>query len=323
MFLRYILVGLFGPILANIALLVFIFAYRYYKGIYMIPEADRFYLGVDGGGSTCRFRLVDESGGVLGEQRGTATNVTTDFDRSLVELNAQWAALSATTGIPSDKVVAHFGLAGAMDEATCQRVAAALPFARITVSDDRETTLIGALGGRDGIVIAVGTGSFVGARIGYNSELRGGWGPRLGDQASGAWMGRDLLTRVLLMEDGLIEATPLLIETRAAFNTPSDIVTAAADPARRAAFAPAIITAANENDAVALDIVNKGTAYLIAAVRSLGYETGTTLCTIGGLGAHYAPYLAAEFQSDLTQPKGSALDGAIAMARQQLQAVRA
>ena len=280
----------------------------------MIPAVKQYYLGVDGGGSTCRLRLIDGTGAVLAEARGAATNVSTALKTSLDELNAQWEALRRSSGIPARQVAAHFGLAGVLNDRIATRVARALPFRRVTVSDDRETTLIGTLSQSNGIVVAVGTGSFVGARIDGRSRILGGWGFNLGDQGSGAWMGRELLSRVLLLEDELTAPTPLLTAARAAFPTAADIVAGAGDPAQLATFAPQIMAAMEAGDPAARDIVETGAAYLANAVRALGYTPGTRLCAIGGLGPHYVPYLPDEMRADMTPADGTALDGAVALA---------
>ncbi len=282
----------------------------------MIPVTEQYFLGVDGGGSTCRLRLVDPSGTQVSTVTGAGTNVTTDFDAALIELNARWAEISSETGISADQVSAHFGLAGAIDNTIRTRVAAALPFARITVSDDRETTLVGALGTADGMIFSVGTGSFAGARINGGSRLVGGWGLRLSDQASGAWLGREILTRVMLLEDGLTPASALLREIRTRFSSPADIIAHAGDPARLASLAPQIVAAARAGDPAATEVMAAGAAYIVKLIDALGYRPGTRICALGGLGPHYRDFLPENIVADMSEPDGSALDGAVILAQQ-------
>lgn len=282
----------------------------------MIPAMNRYVLGVDGGGSTCRLRLFDPSGAEISTRIGTATNVTTDFDAALSELNARWSEISRETGVSASQVSAHFGLAGAIDSTIRTRVAAALPFDRVTVSDDRITTLIGALGKADGMIVSVGTGSFAGVQRAGRARLAGGWGLRLSDQASGAWLGREILTQVMLLEDAVIPGSALLKEIRARFPSPADIIAFASDPAKLASLAPQIVKAAQTGDPVATEVMTRGADYLIKLLGALGHTPGLRICVLGGLGPQYCNFLPASLTADISQPDGNALDGAVTLAQQ-------
>ena len=70
--------------------------------------------------------------------------------------------------------------------------------------------------------------------------------------------------------------------------------------------------AAKAGDSAGLSLMWQGATFLRFALDGLGHRAGEPLCLTGGVGVHYAPYL-----DDLTliAPKGSALDGALALAR--------
>ena len=87
---------------------------------------------------------------------------------------------------------------------------AGLPFAVTRIESDAFVALKGALGDDDGITAALGTGSVFGAQRGGKVRMIGGWGFRLGDQGSGAWMGRALFEAALLAHDGLNDLAPIL-----------------------------------------------------------------------------------------------------------------
>lgn len=273
-------------------------------------------VGVDGGGTACRFALTH--GGTRVEHRAGPANVHSDFTAALCTLTDGLEALATKAGL-ADLAPArlYMGLAGVTGAPMAERVAAALPYRNVTVADDRLSAVTGALGARDGAVIGIGTGSFLARRSGGRVTLMGGWGFALGDEASGAWLGRRLLQKVLHVADGLAPATALTEATLLEFGgTPADLVAFArtASPARFAAMAPEILKAAGTGDAAATAIMAEGAAYILRGLDNLGWTPGETLCPLGGLGPHYAAFLPEDVAASIAAPAGSALDGALALA---------
>lgn len=270
--------------------------------------------GIDGGGSTCRFALL--TGRVRSEVSLGAANAFTDRAGAIATLREGIAALAARAGLSDGEIASarlHAGLAGIMTPADAADVASALPVRQARVTDDRPTSLRGALGGADGTLAAIGTGSFFGRQAEGDTRFIGGWGFRLGDEASGAWLGRTLLSSVLHAVDGLRPRTPLADAILAQFDgAPSEIVTAAQDYSPRdfAVLAVKAVDAAGRNDPLGLDLMRDGAAWLTKAVTSLGWTRDEPLCLIGGLGPHYAAYIDAQVCPAL----GNALDGALALA---------
>jgi glucosamine kinase len=270
--------------------------------------------GIDGGGSTCRFALL--KGGVRSEVSLGAANAFTDRGGAIATLREGIAVLAARAGLSDAEVGSarlHAGLAGIMTQADAADVAAALPVRQARVTDDRPTSLRGALGGTDGTLAAIGTGSFFGRQAAGVTRFIGGWGFRLGDEASGAWLGRSLLSSTLHAVDGLRPWTPLAEAVLAGFDgAPSELVTAAQGYAPRdfAALAVKAVEAAGRSDPLALDLMREGAAWLTKAVTSLGWTRNEPLCLIGGLGPQYAGFIDAE----VFAPLGNALDGALALA---------
>jgi glucosamine kinase len=270
--------------------------------------------GIDGGGSTCRFALM--TGGVRTELSLGAANAFTDRAGAIATLRDGITALASGAGLSQADVASarlHAGLAGIMTAADAADVAAALPVRQARVTDDRPTSLRGALGGADGTLAAIGTGSFFGRQNGGDTRFIGGWGFRLGDEASGAWIGRSLLSSVLHAVDGLRPMTPLIGAVLDDFDdAPSKLVTAAQDYSPRdfAALAARAVDAARQNDPLAIELMRDGAAWTIRAVTALGWTRAEPLCLIGGLGPHYAPFM----DADVSAPRGNALDGALALA---------
>jgi len=273
-------------------------------------------VGVDGGGTACRFALTHA--GTRVEHRAGPANVYSDFRAALETLTGGLNALTAKAGLSDLRDARiYLGLAGVTGARMAAEVAAALPYRNVTVADDRLTAVTGALGGRDGAVIGIGTGSFLARKAGGRVALMGGWGFALGDEASGAWMGRRLLQNVLHVADGLVPATALTEAALQKFGgTPAGVVEFAreASPARFAAHAPDILEAAMAGDAAAKAIMDDGAAYILRGLNALGWQPGETLCPLGGLAPHYAAFLPAEVAASFAEPVGSALDGALALA---------
>jgi glucosamine kinase len=271
-------------------------------------------IGIDGGGTSCRGALV--VGGRRHEVTLGPANVSTGFDAAIATLVATLDALAAAAGLARADlrdVPAHLGLAGVMGDAIAARVAAALPLACVAVTDDRPTSIAGALGDADGAVAAIGTGSFVGRQAGGRITGVGGWGFYLGDQAAGAWLLRRCLEETMLAHDGLAPATDLTLAMLAAHGgDPAAIVmfATAATPGDFARLARDVVAAADAGDPLGIRLMDEGADYIRRALHRLGWVAPERLVLTGGLGPAYARRLGLP----VTPPLGTALDGALALA---------
>ena len=278
-------------------------------------------IGVDGGGTGCRAAIGTAQAGVLGRAEGGRANAATDFDLALKNVLKTVEAAADNAGITRADLrhaVAHAGLAGIHDQSEGRRFAAALPYSNVVVSDDRATAVTGALGGRDGYLLSIGTGTIAATSQSGAFKYVSGWGFQISDQASGAWLGRATLEQVLLCHDGLADHTPLTQEVFARFdNTPEALVafSMCAKPGDFATFAPAILKAARSNDPFARNLIAKGADFLSRCLVQLGFEAGNALCLSGGIGPHYAEFLSEDIMSGHRALAGSALDGAFQLAQ--------
>jgi glucosamine kinase len=275
------------------------------------------HIGVDGGGTGCRLALV--RGKARFETKGGPCNVSTDTAGALRELSAGLDRLAAQSGLDRGAVRALpicLGLAGVVTGDPRPDVTEALRLGRARVLDDRAVALRGALGSRDGALVGLGTGSFFALQQGGQVRLAGGWGLRLGDEASGAWLGREILRYTLEVVDGL-ERESLLTETLLArLAGPAGIVafSLSARPQDYAAFAPEIVAAAEAGDFAGREIMRRGRAHVVATLEGMGWHAGMPLVLAGGLAESYKPHLPSEFQGALAAPEASPLDGALALA---------
>lgn len=279
---------------------------------------------VDGGGTGCRAAIAGADGSVLAYAAGGPANYTTNATQAVNNVVDTVRDAAAQLGSKSpiiQKLVAHVGLAGIMSDADARSVATQLPFDICNITDDRETSLIGALGDRDGALLAIGTGTFAASRHGNNMRYFGGWGFRVGDQASGARLGRELLEHTLMVCDGLEAESDLTRSTLAKFSGSSaDIVAFAstANPDDYATFAPLIVNAAIASDPVGHKLMERGAAYLDTILGSADISEDDIVCLTGGVGPHYERYLRPEYRDRIHQPMGVALDGALQLARRKL-----
>lgn len=278
-------------------------------------------IAVDGGGSGCRALVGDARGQVLGRGAAGPANATTDLPGAIRNADLAIAQARADAGLDAAApVAAHLGLAGALTAEVRTRVAEALGLPDARVTDDLETMAAGALGGEDGVLIAVGTGSVLAAVRAGRLHRVGGWGLQVSDQASGAWLGRTLLERVLLCHDGLEPHSALTRAVLAEMGGPLGIVDFAtqARPSDFAGLAPRVVAATG--DAQAEVLLSRGVAYLEQALRALDWRADEPVCLSGGLGAAYADRLPEAVRAVLVAPRGTALDGAFLLARGALEA---
>ena len=279
-------------------------------------------LGIDGGGTGCRVAIADATGTIIGSATGGPANYTSSPTQTVSNLSLaiQDALYSAHLTIQHlANCSAHIGLAGIMDEKDSHMLSSALPsFAKITVSDDRITSVTGALGDNEGALISIGTGTIVGVQKGDSIRFFGGWGLQVSDQASGGWLGRKLLEQCLLVHDGLQPTSELTTSTLRRFGKdPVQIVSFAAQarPADYATFAPKIIEAASAGDKNGLMLMKQGANYLNTCLYTSAIADEFMICLSGGVGPSYEPYLEPCFANRLQPSKGTALDGALQLAK--------
>ncbi|MBN9890243.1 BadF/BadG/BcrA/BcrD ATPase family protein [Salipiger abyssi] len=273
-------------------------------------------LAADAGGSTCRLAL--ERDGERIEVRLGAANVTSDFDGALRTLVSGLSELVKQAGLSLDALrpcPAYLALAGVTGPEIAARVAAALPLDQAVIAEDRRAAVLGALGEEKGCVAGIGTGSFLARQEGSVFATLGGHGLVLGDEASGAWLGRELLTYTLRAQDGLEAHSPLTETVLGEMGGGSGIVAFAAQatPETFGRLAPRI--AAAQGDAAADMLMRRGAGYIATGLNALGWGPGEPLCLIGGVAGSYADWLPREMAQALRPAKGSALDGALALAR--------
>jgi glucosamine kinase len=282
---------------------------------------DQYFLGIDGGATRCRARLRAVSGTVLAESGGAAANIYVDYDGALavVRSTISQALLRAGLGVEDyGRVAVGLGLAGLSTGTEAARIVGDLRgYARVSAANDAATALLGAHAGADGGIVVAGTGSIAMARVAGDERMIGGRGFLLGDDGSAARVGADAIRAALRACDGLGRSTPLTRSVMLRFADDPDAVVQwalTAKPSDYGAFAPLVLGAAGEGDAVAETIVATAAsalAKLTHAVRALGAKD---VALVGGLGDAIYPHLPIELRAILRRPLFDAVDGAILLA---------
>jgi glucosamine kinase len=281
------------------------------------------FLGVDGGATSCRARLCDVDGNLLGEGSSGSANIHSDLAGSLRSISAACNSAFETAGLNPLKTYqthAGFGLAGAGVNTACESARSRMvSFASLVVDTDAYIAWLGAHQGADGAIVILGTGSCGLAVVDGCRMSVGGWGPEISDEAGGQRMGREALRRALWAFDGRAEKTPLSEKILACFDwDPSRIVgfAAKASAAQYAKFAPLVLECAAEGDPLAVALVEEAAeaaAHIIIRMVELGAPNVTL---IGGLAKPLLSWLPAYARDYLCEPKSDPVAGAILMARQ-------
>ncbi|WP_074257427.1 hypothetical protein [Vannielia litorea] len=274
-------------------------------------------IGCDGGGSGSRLVLVWD--GLRHEVTGGPANATSDLAGAVAEVAGLLERAAAAAGVPCSAlagVPAHFALAGVVTGEIAEEVARALPVPGV-VEEDRRAAVRGALGARAGFVAGIGTGSYLARQGPEGFASIGGHGLVLGDEASGAWLGRALLKAVLAEADGLAEGSDLTRAVSGEMGGVAGVVgfAATAGPQEFARLAPRMFAA--EGDPVVAAILEEGAGYIVRGLEALGWQAGDALCLTGGVGPRYAGLLPGGMQAALVEPEGSGLEGALALALEQ------
>ncbi len=174
----------------------------------------KYFIGVDGGGSGTRVVVADHSRQVIAEAEGAPSALGQGIEqawRSIMDTIAK-ALANEKLHVPMlSECAIGLGLSGANNIIWKNKFLLKNPgFLTISLDTDGFTTLLGAHGGKPGVIVAVGTGS-VGMVLKKNGEriAVSGWGFPAGDEASGAWLGMKAAGLAQKTLDGRREASTL------------------------------------------------------------------------------------------------------------------
>ena len=293
-------------------------------------------VGVDGGGTKCRACVFTPEMQPIGYGVSGPANIARYSANAFesIQHSVKLALFDARIDWPQSslKVDVYAGLAGYnVPSAKAELSAWQHPFSSLTATTDLSAALYGAHDGEDGSILLIGTGSCAASLCDGNVHQLGGHGFQLGDKGSGAWIGQQALTCVMLNVDG--DHRPGFSEFASAMmqalqvNHGRQIVDqyCRAAPADFAKLAPQVFALARQGQPIALDIIKDGVQYLDSIAKQAIEISGGTLALVGGLSDSIRPWLSDELKQHIRPARHGAEKGAVlwGLASHQLNALAA
>jgi glucosamine kinase len=278
-------------------------------------------LGVDGGGTRSRARLCGFTGEVLGEGQAGAANMRFGLEEGLAAADAAVAQCFEAAGLARQehRVAACFALAGASDPGMRAEIESRRhEFYLAIFTTDSHAACVGAHRGADGGVVIAGTGSIGEAFVKGRHYRVGGWGFPLSDEGSGAWIGSELVRRVLWAHDGRIAWTALLKTAFEQFESDPHAIVRWMGPARPrdfASLAPLAVEHAIAGDAAGCELMRLAASHIATLANRLFALGAPRVALSGGLAASIEPWLDEKTRHLLVPPAADALTGAADLAR--------
>ncbi|USD40707.1 N-acetylglucosamine kinase [Vibrio sp. SCSIO 43135] len=280
-----------------------------------------YYVGIDGGGTSCRARIRDENGVLIGEAKSGSANILLGVDTAMASIQEAIIQAAQKGGL-SDKdfCAMHLGLvlAGAEQKSAWQDfMSQAHPFASMTLNTDAYGACIGAHNGDDGAIMIAGTGS---CGIYLNSgqqHVVGGREFPISDQGGGAVMGLRLIQKVLLIQDGIGEPCQLSQYVMKHFSDDVDNIVAwskTAIPKDYGQFSPAIFEHAQNGDYLAIDMLQQTAADIEMFLVALHRKGANRICLMGSIAERILAWLSPPVQQWIVSPQFDAIEGGIMIA---------
>jgi N-acetylglucosamine kinase-like BadF-type ATPase len=252
-------------------------------------------LGIDAGGSKTVALVADSNGRMVGEGRAGGANLQTEGELQVEKVLHEVIEL-AMHGRQEPPDAVCLGMAGVdreSDGRVIRDIMRRLGFRQNTlIVNDALIALVAGAGASPGVVVISGTGS-----IAYGVSHRGlaaragGWGPTLGDEGSGYWIGRRALEAVVRDADGRGPRTALTEKVLEYFSLPkpelliSEIYHQPHGRRAIASLAPLVDRAREDGDLVAGEI-------MIDAADELAKASGSVITRLEMRGEQFPILLA-------------------------------
>lgn len=255
------------------------------------------YFGLDGGGTRTVAILTDTTGEVLAFGRGGSTNYHTVGEAEAKKnMFFMLNSLLSQAGRTQERLQrVCLGLSGCDRPDDRELISKWMQefgvLERTLIVNDAVIALAGGALADVGLLVISGTGSIYFARGVDGSTRRiGGWGPLLADEGSGYHLGREALRAIMRAYDGYepsTRLTELILQALKLERVPQLVrwsTTEGLVKANVAALSRQVFSAAAQNDATALEIVEQ--------LTDLVAQMTTTLTGLIDLGPRYEVVLA-------------------------------
>ena len=266
----------------------------------------KFFLGIDGGGTKTVGLLADQSGHIIGKAESGASNYhAVGEEQAKKVLSDVVSRLISDASASLESCTGCLGLAGvtsSVDRHVIGRICdeIGLPGNRI-LTHDAQIALAGGAEELSGVIIIAGTGSIVyGMNAAGREAQAGGWGHLLGDEGSGYDIARRALQAVTRTADGRGRPTLLssLMLDALDFSQSRNLIPwmHSVSKDQVAQLAGLVFDAANSNDSVAQGILDEAIDELRLAacvvVDKLGFSQSFNLVLSGGIFKHQPTFAA-------------------------------
>lgn len=281
---------------------------------------EKFYIGVDGGGSGTRVLVADQNLTIISSAKGPPSALGQGIEKA-------WKAILETIALAFTNVNANvpmlseiaigLGLSGVNNVLWKNEFMLRNPgFKNIVVDTDGFTTLLGAFKHNPGVIVAIGTGS---VGVVYNKDGSrqsvSGWGYPAGDEASGAWLG--LLASSITQKclDGRRPMSPLAEEVlKFCAEDGKDFLTWLGDANQNtfAKLAP-LVFKVKDRDPQAMELLTNAGMEITEMVLALDPKLELPLSICGRLGEELIDYLPPNIKSRHQKAHGDSAHGALLM----------
>lgn len=288
-----------------------------------LPANIEYVVGVDGGGSKTRARVIHVDGSLVGEGRAGASGLIAGVDNGW--LSVQQAIMRAIQSssdqnglrVPLDRFAVGIGVAGANNDNWRNNLIASNPgFGALIVESDVLTALLGAHQSCPGSLVISGTGS-IGQALHVDGNLItvGGWGFPSGDEGSGAAMGLKAINMTQHAADARRAHTPLTLAVmESVASTGSSLLDwcCRAGQFEFASLAP-IVFEFEHDDELAAQILAETVISVESLIDGADPTQQLPLVMYGSIGERLKERFSPAIQERIVDPFGDAMDGAIAL----------
>ncbi len=289
-------------------------------------DNNKFFLGIDGGGSKCKAIIVDTNNNILGTGISGPANPLHGYEQAIHSIteSAELAVKDAgLVDVELKDLIAGVGLAGVNLPVLFEQMSNwQHPFKQMFLATDLLIACLGAHQGEDGAVMITGTGSCGFSYVDGHPYTLGGHGFPHGDKGSGAWFGFQAANHVLMSLDGLKEPSSINEKLLSLLNVKDGLEMVETIAGKPAAFyakmANLVFDAAEEGDEVAKAIVTEGAGYISGVARQLAKQKPPRISLIGGLTPRIKPWLDQDVKDKLEEPLCPPEVGSVIFAQQQL-----
>jgi N-acetylglucosamine kinase-like BadF-type ATPase len=224
-----------------------------------------YFVALDAGGTKTECWVANDVR-VLGQASGPTVKIMNVGEQAATEgLRFIVREALGAAGVAGDSVACTcFGLAGSSSaevRAWAKRTLSELVSGDLILTGDEEIALDAAFRGGAGVLVIAGTGSHVTGRCANGTTVgAGGWGPVLGDEGSGTWIGLEAIRASLRARDRGVE-TCLLRDIQQKWQL-DELASLVARANRRerpdfATLANVVARCADEGDALAQGVLDR------------------------------------------------------------------